>query len=42
MTRRRTLKPDLKAGVVLEELTGVESAAEICREHWLKPQVLAR
>ena len=42
MTRRRTFKPDLKARVVLEDLTGVKSAAEICREHQLKPQVLAR
>lgn len=42
MTRRRTFKPDFKARVVLEDLTGVKSAAEICREHQLKPQVLAR
>ena len=42
MTRRRTFKPDFRARVVLEDLTGVKSAAEICREHQLKPQVLAR
>lgn len=42
MTRRRTFKPDFKARVVLEDLSGVKSAAEICREHQLKPQVLAR
>jgi hypothetical protein len=27
---------------VLEELTGVKSKAEICREHQLKPQVFSR
>ena len=35
-------KPDFKARVVLQDLTGAKSAAEICREHQLKPQVLAR
>lgn len=33
--------PAFKARVVLEELTGVKSAAEICREHQLKPQLLS-
>lgn len=42
MTKRRKLKPDFKAQVVLEELTGVKSATEICREHQLHPQVLSR
>ena len=28
--------------MVLEELTGVKDRAEICREYWLRPQVLAR
>jgi transposase len=42
MPRRRTFKPEFKAGVVLEDLTGVKSAAEICREHRLSPQVLSR
>lgn len=42
MTRRRVFKPELKARVVLEDLTGVRSAAEICREHSLSSQVLAR
>jgi len=32
----------LKAKVVLEELTGVKSKAEICRERPLKPQILSR
>ena len=42
MAKRRTFKPELKARVVLEELTGGKSTAEICREHQLKPQVFAR
>lgn len=42
MTKRRKFSPDFKARVVLEALTGVKSTAEICREHQLKPQVLAR
>lgn len=42
MTKRRTFKPEFKTRLVLEELTGVKSAAEICREHRLKPQVLSR
>jgi transposase len=42
MTKRRKFKPDFKARVVLEELTGVKSAAEICREHQLHHQVLSR
>jgi transposase-like protein len=42
VTKRRTFKPDFKARVVLEELTGVKSTAEICRDHQLKPQVFSR
>lgn len=42
MARRRTFKPEFKAQVVLEDLTGAKSAAEICREHRLSPQVLSR
>ena len=42
MPRPRAFKPEFKARVVLEDLTGVKSAAEICREHGLSPQVLAR
>jgi transposase-like protein len=42
MSSRRTFKPEFKARVVLEELTGVKSAAEVCREHKLKPQVFSR
>ena len=42
MAKRRTFEPELKAQVVLEELTGGKSTAEICREHQLRPQVFAR
>jgi len=42
MSRRRTFTPDFKAQVVLEELTGVKSKAEICRQYQLKPQVFSR
>ena len=42
MPRRRTFTPEFKARVVLEDLTGVKSAAEICRDHRLSPQVLSR
>ena len=42
MVKRRTFKPEFKARVALEELTGVKSTAEICREHQLKPQVFSR
>jgi len=42
MTKRRKFKPDLKAQVVLESLTGVKSQVEICREHRLRPQTLSR
>ena len=42
VTKRRTFKPDFKARVVLEELTGVKSTAEICRDHQLKLQIFSR
>jgi len=42
MASRRMFKPEFKARVVLAELAGVKSAAEICREHRLKPQVFSR
>ena len=42
MKKRRTFKPDFKVQVVLEELTGAKSRAEICREHNLGPQLLGR
>lgn len=42
MRKRRTFKPEFKARVVLEDLTGVKTAGQICREHQLSPQVFAR
>ena len=42
MSKRRTFTPEFKAQVVLEELTGLKSKAEICREHRLKPEVFSR
>jgi len=42
MSKRRTFTPELKARVVLEELTGVKDKAEICREYRLRPQVFSR
>jgi len=42
MVKRRTFTPEFKAKRVLEELSGAKTAADICREHRLKPQVFAR
>jgi len=42
MVKRRTFTPEFKAQVVLEELSGLKSKAEICREHRLKPEVFSR
>lgn len=42
MAKRRTFTPEFKTKVVLEVLSGVKTQAEVCREHQLKPQVVAR
>jgi transposase len=42
MSKRREFKPEFKAQVVLEELTGVKDKAEICREYRLRPQIFSR
>lgn len=42
MSKRREFKPEFKAQVVLEELTGVKDKAEICRQYRLRPQVFSR
>jgi len=42
MSKSRTFTPELKARVVLEELTGVKDKAEICREHRLRPSLFSR
>jgi transposase-like protein len=42
MTKRRTFKPAFKVEIVLEDLTGAKSRAEICREHGLRSQMVTR
>ena len=42
MAKRRTFTAEFEARVVLEALSGVKSAAEICREHNTKPQLLSK
>lgn len=42
MRKRRTFSGQFKAQVVLEALTGVKSAAQVCREHDIKGTVLSR
>jgi len=42
MAKRRSFKPEFKARFVIEELTGVKTMAEICREHQLKAPVFSR
>ena len=42
MSKRREFKPEFKAQVVLEELTGVKDKAEICRQYRLRPQIFSR
>jgi transposase-like protein len=41
MNERRKFSPEFKARVVLEALSGAKSNTELCREHNLKPQLLA-
>jgi transposase len=40
--QRRTFSAEFKARVVLEVLTGQKTAAQVCREHQLKPDLLSR
>lgn len=42
MAKRPTFEPEFKEHVVLEELNGVKSTAEIRRDHQLKAQVFSR
>jgi transposase len=41
MQKHRTFKPEFKARVILQILTGEKSAAQICREHRLSNQLIA-
>ncbi len=38
---RRTFTPEFKAEVVLAILTGARTQAELCRQHRLKPELVA-
>jgi transposase len=42
MQKRRSFSGRFKAQVVLEVLTGVKSAAQVCREHGIKETLLSR
>ncbi len=42
MNHRRQFSPEFKAQVVLEVVSGAKSAAEICREHQLKPDLFSK
>ena len=42
MAQRRRFTSEFKAQVVLELLSGAKSAAELCREHQLSPQLLGQ
>jgi transposase-like protein len=39
---RRSFSPRFKAQTIIELLTGVANQAEICRQHKLSPQLVAR
>jgi transposase-like protein len=41
MQKHRTFKPEFKARVILQILTGEKSAAQICREHRLSDQLIS-
>ena len=42
MAQRRTFTAEFKTQVVLDLVSGAHSTAELCRQHQLNPQVLAR
>ncbi len=42
MNHHRQFSPEFKAQVVLEVLSGAKSAAEICREYQLKPDLFSK
>lgn len=41
MQKHRTFKPEFKARVILQILTGEKSTAQICREHSLSDQLIS-
>jgi transposase len=38
MEKRRTFKPEFKARVILQVLTGTKTTAQVCREHQISEQ----
>ena len=42
MTHHRQFSPEFKAQVVLEVVSGAKSAAEVCREYQLKPDLVSK
>ena len=42
MTKHRQFPPEFKAKVVLEIISGQKSAADLCREHNLKPDLVSK
>jgi transposase-like protein len=42
MASHRKFDPEFKARVVLEVLTGAKTAAEVCREYQLKPDLFSK
>lgn len=42
MSKHRQFTPEFKAKVVLEILGGQKSAADLCREHKLKPDLVSK
>jgi transposase len=42
MAQRRRFTGEFKAHVVIELLSGAKSAAELCRQHQLSPQLLGQ
>ena len=42
MNQRRSFKPEQKARIVTQALTGQKTAAQLCREHQISESLLAR
>lgn len=42
MPAHRKFSPEFKAKLVLEVISGTKTAAEVCREHNLKPDLLSK
>ena len=42
MRTRRTIKPEFKAKVVLECISGEKSVSEVCREYQLSPVLVSK